>query len=179
MRSSRVVIRTIAAPATMLRPGAPRHAARRMEPAHPRSLIVREPRLRTAHAFGARPVFDPRGERGEVLLARIIGERGTQEAVLGGEHRERIAAQRAPGQVPVASSRARPDSALVEPCAQLLVGQVLHVSPLRIPMRALSSVRARDSRDITVPTGTPRVLAISSYDRSCTTRNVSTAWCSV
>src|SRR6185312_5044126 len=46
--------------------------------------------------------------------------------------------------------------------------------PVR-PNFSASRRRARDSRDITVPAGTPTTSPISAYDRPCTSRSTSTS----
>ena len=96
-------------------------------------------------------------------------ERAAQVAVLRHQAGQRVAALAARLEMALgrgagaAFGHPREARAAVRQGAQLFVAQMAHVaSPVRARRRCRSSARARDSRDITVPTGTFSARAISS-----------------
>ena len=101
-------------------------------------------------------------------------ERARQRVLLCRQRRQRVAARQTALEVPLSAFARGAHEALVEQRAELVCGQVVHdLSPARFcpavrpssprsAMRRFSSPRARDNRDITVPTGTLSVAAICS-----------------
>ena len=90
-------------------------------------------------------------------------QRAAQRAVPRRQGGQGLAARLAGLQVPLGRGALAAPERAVGQGAQLRFGQVRHgASPVRACRRRRSSARARDRRDITVPTGTFSTRAISS-----------------
>src|SRR5439155_10192557 len=132
-------------------------------------------RLLPRRAFGAQAAPETCREILEVGLAGVVRKRHGQVALPRLELVEGGATVGALRQVAVRLGPRSPRQLAIQQGPEILLAQVLHeVSPVRVLRHRLSSARARDSRDITVPIGTARVRAISSYERPSTTRRTST-----
>ena len=93
-----------------------------------------------------------------------MGGRALERTIEFGESRETGTTRFAGSQMRIGARRIGGCERAVVMSRELFVGQVRahEDSPLPSDMRRLSSARARERRDMTVPTGTPSAVAMAS-----------------